>query len=65
MLIKEISTDKATILYYKYIYIHIYSLFEIIQNLQIFCLKFHAINDEFQAIVKLSYNSNTLILHKV
>ena len=57
---------------YMYIYIlqyciyilHIY-LIEIIQNLQICYLKFHAMNDDFQAILKLLQNSNTLILDKV
>ena len=45
--------------------IYIYNLIKIIQNLQIFYLKFHAINDNFQAILKLSHNSNALILDKV
>ena len=40
-------------------------LIEIIQNLQICHLKFHAMNGDFQAILKLSHNSNTLILDKV
>ena len=40
-------------------------LIEIIQNLKICYLKFHAMNDDFQAILKLSHNSNTLILDKV
>ena len=35
------------------------------QNLKICYLKFHAIYDDFQAILKLSHNSNTLILDKV
>ena len=48
-----------------YIYIYLYNLIEIIQNLQICYLKFHAMNDDFQAILKLSQNSNTLILDKV
>ena len=38
---------------------------EIRQNLQICYLKFRAINDDFQAILKLSHNSKTLILDKV
>ena len=55
---------------YTYIYIYIYHLsviylIEIFQNLQIYYLKFHAMNDDFQAILKLSHNSNTLILDKV
>ena len=45
---------------YIYIYIYIY-IIEIIQNLQIFYLKFHVMNDYFQAILKLLQNSNTLI----
>ena len=49
---------------YVYIYIYIY-LIEIIQNVQGCDLKFHAMNDDFQAILKLSHNSNTLILDKV
>ena len=51
-------------MYNVYIYMYIY-LIEIIQNLQICHLKFHAINGDFQAILKLSHNSNTLILDKV
>ena len=35
---------------------------EIIQNLQFCYLKFHGMNDDFQAMLKLSHNSNTLIL---
>ena len=35
------------------------------QNLQIWYLKFHAMNGDFQAILKLSHNSNTLIFNKV
>ena len=55
---------------YIYIYIHIYyiyiyNLIEIIQNLQICYLRFHAMNDDLQAILKLSHNSNTLIVDKV
>ena len=51
---------------YIYIYIYIYrNLIEIIQNLQICYLKFQGMNDHFQAILKLSHNSNTLILDKV
>ena len=46
------------------IYIYIY-LIEIIQNLQICYLKFHAMKDDFQAILKLLHNSNTLIFDKV
>ena len=34
-------------------------------NLQICYLKFHTMNDDFQAILKLSQNLNTLILDKV
>ena len=41
-----------------YIYIYIY-------NLKICYLKFHAMNDDFQIILKLSHNSNTLTLDKV
>ena len=41
------------------------NLIDIIQNLQICYLKFHAVNDDFQAILKLSRNLNTLILDKV
>ena len=41
------------------------NLIEIIQNLQTCYLKFHAMNDDFEAILKLSNNSNTLILDKV
>ena len=47
------------------IYIYIYDLIEIIHNFQIYYLKFHAMNDDFEAILKLSDNSNTLILDKV
>ena len=47
---------------YIYIYIYIYQNYK---NLQICYLKFDAINDNFQAIQKLSHNSNTLILDKV
>ena len=36
-----------------------------IQKLQICYLKFHAMKDDFQAILKLSHSSNTLILDKV
>ena len=50
---------------YIYIYIYLYNLIEIIQNLQICYLKFHAMNYDFQAILKLSHNSNTLVLDKV
>ena len=50
---------------YIYIYIYIYNLIEIIQNLQISYLKFHPINYDFQAILKLSHNSNTLVLDKI
>ena len=38
---------------------------EIIQNLKICYLTFHAMNDDFQAILKLSNSSNTLIFDKV
>ena len=41
------------------IYIYIY-IIEIIQNLQICYLQFHAINDDSQAILKLSHNSHLL-----
>ena len=34
-----------------YIYIYIY-LIEIIENMQIFHLRYHAMNDDFQAILK-------------
>ena len=58
--------------YYIYIYIiciyiyHIYIyLIKIIQNLQISYLRFHTMNDDFQAILKLLHNSNTLTLDKV
>ena len=47
-----------------YIYIYIY-LIEMIQNLQICYLTFHAMNDDFQAILELLHSSNTLILDKV
>ena len=51
---------------YTYIlYIYIYNLIEIIQNLQICYLRFHAMNDDLQAILKLSHNWNTLIVDKV
>ena len=36
-----------------------------IQNLQICYLNFYAMNDDFQAILKLLHSSNTLILDKV
>ena len=36
-----------------------------IQNLQICDSKFHAMNGDFQAILKLSHSSNTPILDKV
>ena len=45
--------------------VELWYLIEIIQNVQICYVKFHAINDDFQAILKLSHNSNTLILDKV
>ena len=45
--------------------IYISNLIEIIQNLQICYLKFHAMNNDFQAILTFSHNSNTLILDKV
>ena len=48
-----------------YLSIYIYNLIEIIQNLQISYLKFHPINYDFQAILKLSHNSNTLVLDKI
>ena len=47
------------LLIYIYIYIYIY-IIEIIQNLQICYLKFHTINDDSQAILKLSHNSHLL-----
>ena len=50
---------------YTSIYIYIYIYIKIIQNLQTCYLKFHAVNDNFQAILKLSHNSNTLILENV
>ena len=49
---------------YLWIYIYIY-IIKIIQNLKIFYLKFQAMNDDFQAILKLLHSSNTLILDKV
>ena len=45
-------------------HIYIY-ITEMIQNLQICYLKFHAMNVDFQAILKLPDRSNTLILDKV
>ena len=54
--------------YKLYIYVHIYKTYrnyEIIQNLQNCYLKFYAMNDDSQVILKLSQNSNTLILDKV
>ena len=38
---------------------------KIAENVQICYLKFHAMNDDFQEILKLSYNSKTLILNEV
>ena len=46
-----------------YIYIYIY-IIEIIQSLHISCLRFHAMNEDFRAIIKLLHNSNTFILDK-
>ena len=51
-------------IYINYIYIYIYNLIKIIQILQICYLRFHAMNDDSQAILKLSHNSNTLIVDK-
>ena len=39
--------------------------YQIIKKLQICYLKFQAMNDDFQAILKLTHSSNTLILDKV
>ena len=36
-----------------------------IQNLKICYLNFHAMNDNFQAILKLLHSSNTVIFDKV
>ena len=50
------------------IYIYIYKTYrnyEIIQIFQICYLKFYAMNGDFQVILKLSQNSNTLILDKI
>ena len=40
-------------------------IIEMIQNLEICYLKFHAMNDDFQAILNLLHSSNTLTLDKV
>ena len=40
-------------------------IIEMIQNLEICYLKFHAMNDDFQAILNLLHSSNTLYVDKV
>ena len=47
-----------------YIYIYIYNLIQIIQNSKFCYLKFRTMNDDFQAILNFSHNSNMLILDK-
>ena len=49
--------------YYIYIYIYIYIYLSHWNYPKL--INFHAMDDDFQAIVKLSCSSNTLILDKV
>ena len=51
-----------------YIYICVYmciKLIEIMKLSKTYKFATYAMNDDFQVILKLSQNSNTLILHKV
>ena len=52
------------IILYICIYIYIYNLIQIIQNSKFCYLKFRTMNDDFQAILNFSHNSNMLILDK-